>query len=101
VPGELPPGTPGRSRVRLSLERAPRSPCPHCGRETKTVSGGICADCWGVKDPEHAVVVRPPPRTERLFDWDFSLFGLDSGYHVAGLAIALVVLIIGVALGLR
>jgi hypothetical protein len=68
---------------------------------TKTVSGGVCADCWGVKDPEHAVVHRRPPRTERLLDWDSGVFGLGSGSHVAGLVIALALLIVGVVLGVR
>jgi hypothetical protein len=36
------------------------------------VSGGVCADCWGVKDPERAIVPPPPePKTEPFFDWDF------------------------------
>jgi hypothetical protein len=37
------------SRATLSLRLARRSPCPHCGRETKTVEG-VCADCWGTKE---------------------------------------------------
>jgi hypothetical protein len=43
------PGRPGlasKSTVRLAL--APSSPCPSCGRITKTVQG-VCADCWGSK----------------------------------------------------
>jgi hypothetical protein len=42
--------------------------CPHCGRESKTVNG-VCADCWGVKDPDRALDLRPELRTEPLFDW--------------------------------
>jgi hypothetical protein len=37
---------PSPSALRLRL--APKSPCPHCGRTTKTVQG-VCADCWGSK----------------------------------------------------
>ena len=40
-------------RARRRLEQAPSSACPHCGRVTKTVDG-MCADCWGVKDPVRA-----------------------------------------------
>jgi hypothetical protein len=40
------------SRAIYSLRLARRSPCPHCGRETKTVEG-VCADCWGAKDEGH------------------------------------------------
>jgi hypothetical protein len=35
-----------KSTLRLAL--APSSPCPHCGRTSKTVQG-VCADCWGSK----------------------------------------------------
>jgi hypothetical protein len=59
-----------RSRAAAALEEAAVSLCPHCGRESKTVSGGICADCWGVKDPDNAVDFRPEPRRVPLFDWD-------------------------------
>jgi hypothetical protein len=38
------------SRAVLELRRARRSMCPHCGRMTKTVEG-VCADCWGSKEP--------------------------------------------------
>ena len=62
------------SRAVSELRDAPRSRCPHCGRETRTVSRGVCADCWGVKDPENALVFRAPPRTEPLLGWD-GLFG--------------------------
>jgi hypothetical protein len=27
---------------------------------------GVCADCWGVKDPDVAIDLRPPSRTEPL-----------------------------------
>jgi hypothetical protein len=37
------------SRAAIELAAAPTSPCPHCGRETKTTSDGICAECWGSK----------------------------------------------------
>jgi hypothetical protein len=26
------------------------SPCPSCGRVTKTTTDGVCADCWAHKD---------------------------------------------------
>jgi ribosomal protein L32 len=58
-----------RRRAAEALQQAPLSVCPHCKRETKTVSGGICADCWSVKDPDNAVFFPPEPKTEPLFDW--------------------------------
>jgi hypothetical protein len=54
-------------RARRRLEEAPTAPCPHCGRVTKTVDG-VCADCWGVKDPARAHRWLPSPRTRRIFD---------------------------------
>jgi hypothetical protein len=55
------------------------------------VSGGVCADCWGVKDPDRAIVAPPPePRTEPLFGWDFDWLGI----HPLG-AFALAVGIVG------
>lgn len=38
------------SRAVLALHEAPSSPCPACGRVTKTTSDGVCADCWAHKD---------------------------------------------------
>jgi hypothetical protein len=43
------PGRPGwASRSTIGLALAPSSPCPACGRTTKTVQG-VCADCWASK----------------------------------------------------
>jgi hypothetical protein len=70
---ELPAGS-TESRAARSLRAAPRSTCPHCGRHSPTVSGGVCADCWGIKDPDRAVVFRKRPQTDPLLDWD-TLFG--------------------------
>jgi hypothetical protein len=44
-----------------------RTPCPNCGRVTRTVGQGTCADCWQPKtvDGEPAIG-RPVPRTEPL-----------------------------------
>jgi hypothetical protein len=47
--------------VRL-LREAPTSPCASCGRETKTTSDGVCADCWARKDGRAYGKVRPLPR---------------------------------------
>ena len=41
-----------------SLRFAPVSPCPHCGRPTRTTSDGICADCWGSKGGRPLLVRR-------------------------------------------
>jgi hypothetical protein len=57
-------------RARRRLEDAPSSPCPHCGRVTKTVDG-MCADCWGVKDEARARRWLPGPRTQSLFGFDW------------------------------
>ncbi|HEY6016349.1 MAG TPA: hypothetical protein VIU44_00620 [Gaiellaceae bacterium] len=37
------------SKAVARLREAPESPCPHCGRLTRTTTDGICADCWGSK----------------------------------------------------
>jgi len=57
--------------VRL-LREAPTSPCAACGRDTKTTSDGVCADCWAHKDGGHYGSVPPPPR------WVARLAGLLS-----------------------
>jgi hypothetical protein len=43
------------------------TPCPKCGRRTKTVDG-VCAECWAIKDTSaipqlylHAYRAEPPP----------------------------------------
>jgi hypothetical protein len=65
------------SRAVRTLRSAPRSTCPHCDRDSATVSGGICADCWGVKDPENALVFRKEPQTEPILSLDSLLGWLD------------------------
>jgi hypothetical protein len=50
--------------VRL-LREAPVSPCASCGRETKTTSDGVCADCWARKDGRH----RPGKPLPRWLAW--------------------------------
>ena len=50
---------------------------------TKPVSGGICAECWGVKDPDNAVDLRPEPTTEPLFDWNLDWLGIPPYGQVA------------------
>jgi hypothetical protein len=47
--------------VRL-LREAPSSPCPGCGRVTKTTSDGICAECWVHKDGRAYGRIAAPPR---------------------------------------
>jgi hypothetical protein len=47
--------------VRL-LREAPSSPCPDCGRVTKTTTDGVCADCWARKDGRHYGDTKAPPR---------------------------------------
>jgi ribosomal protein L37E len=39
----------GISKAAEELRYAPESPCPRCGRVTKTTSDGVCAECWGSK----------------------------------------------------
>ena len=78
-----------RSRAAVELTRAQSSACPHCGRETKTVQG-VCADCWGVKDPDVAIDLSPPPRTEPLLgpggDAE-DLFGIAPGVVISGVVL--------------
>jgi hypothetical protein len=75
--------TRGQSRSARELAEADSSVCPHCGALSKTVSDGICADCWGVKDPENALDFRPAPKTEPLFDWNLDWLGIPLVGHVA------------------
>ena len=47
--------------------RDDRTPCPGCGRLTKTVGRGTCADCWQPKTVDgHAGIAPQKPRTEPL-----------------------------------
>ena len=90
------------SRASRALAEAPVSSCPHCGRETKTVQG-VCADCWGVKDPDAAIDLRPSPRTEPLLDMGPDLgdwFGLSPILVISSI-LGLVVAVAVVVLGLR
>ena len=72
-------------RARRRLEQAPSSPCPHCGRVTKTVDG-MCAYCWGVKDPSRAKRWLRAPRTRPLF----GLVSAENLLWAVGVAIGLV-----------
>ena len=85
------------SRASRELRRAPRSPCPHCGRETKTVSG-VCAECWRAKQSGAHEVFRSEPRTWRLFHWDWDEYDI-APWLVILLVLAIVVAAIRVALG--
>lgn len=63
-----------RSRAARDLALAPLSYCPSCGRETKTVGNGACAECWQAKDiggSPGIPVVRG--RTEPLLDVDWEV----------------------------
>lgn len=88
---ELPGGGDAGSKAARALREAERSPCPHCGRETPTVSGGVCADCWGIKDPERAVDFRPQPKTEPLLGWDGLFDWLPGAAWTAAAALVAVV----------
>jgi hypothetical protein len=57
------PGPRRISRAALALHEAASSPCPTCGRVTKTTSDGVCADCWAHKDGRRygPVAASPPP----------------------------------------
>jgi hypothetical protein len=50
------------SKAVLLLREAPSSPCPHCGRVSKTTTDGVCADCWEHKDGGRYGTLKPPPR---------------------------------------
>jgi hypothetical protein len=98
------PGAPARGgrrrRAFVALSRAPKSPCPHCGRESKTVQG-VCADCWQVKDPAVAGRHARPPRTSPLLDLDWSLSSLFELFESDPLtAFALVTLLLALVAGL-
>ncbi len=92
-----------RSRTAQELAEASSSPCPHCGRTTKTVQG-VCADCWGVKDPDVAIDLRSPPRTEPLLDIGSDLddlFGIGPLVAVVAVPLLLVAVVVALVFGLR
>src|SRR3712207_1766372 len=72
-----------KSAVRLA--RAPSSPCPHCGRTSKTVQG-VCADCWGPKEAgaRQFWIRKEGPRDSLLADLE-ELLGFDP-FHPAVLS---------------
>jgi hypothetical protein len=57
---------------------APSSPCPHCGRTTKTVQG-VCADCWGSKGGRQFWVRRYQGSDSLLEEF----LGLRTGWIIA------------------
>jgi hypothetical protein len=96
--GELPSGG-WRQAEAVNDGTCENSLCPYCGRESKTVSGGVCADCWGVKDPDRALVLRDDkPRTWPLFDFDLAPDGVGS-YVLWVLAALLVAAITKILVG--
>jgi ribosomal protein L37E len=66
----------------VRLARAPSSPCPHCGRDSKTVQG-VCADCWGPKEAgaRQFWIRKEGPRDSLLDDVE-DLLGFDP-FHPA------------------
>jgi hypothetical protein len=77
------------------LSEAASSPCPHCGRDTKTVQG-VCSDCWGVKDPDVAIDLTPRPKTEPLLGLGGDLedlFGVAPWVVISGVALLRVVVV--------
>jgi hypothetical protein len=78
-------------RARRRLEDAPSAPCPHCDRVTKTVDG-MCADCWGVKDPARARRWLHAARTRPLFDG--GLLSAENLLWAIGFAVGLLLLVL-------
>jgi hypothetical protein len=62
----------------------------------------VCADCCGVKDPDVALDLRPPPRTDPLLglDLDPDLDGLYPWLVVSAL-VRVGVVVVPVVLGVR
>ena len=63
---------------------APSSPCPHCGRTTKTVQG-VCADCWGSKGGRLLWMRKSGPDTSELQE----ILGFDPLHPVVLTAVAI------------
>jgi hypothetical protein len=85
--------------LRPKADADPLSPCPSCGRLTRTVGRGACADCWNSKTPDgEPAVGRQSPRTEPLglLDW---LDDVPDIVWVLGF-VAIAAVLIGVAVGL-
>ena len=75
------------------------SPCTSCGRLTRTVGRGACADCWNPKTVDgEPVIRRQSPRTEPLGLLDWLDDVPDIVWVFAFVAIAAV--LIGIAVGL-
>jgi hypothetical protein len=83
--------------------RPERTPCPHCGRDTRTASDGICVECWGPKRPGSQAFPRRG-RRERGYFWeeldDFfgGLFDLGHGGGWIGFGLALLLVLAAVLL---
>lgn len=61
--------------------------CPACGRATRTVGAGACAECWQAKVPGGRSVLRDPsPRTESLLGFSLDVFEVLPGWVWAGAA---------------
>jgi hypothetical protein len=82
------------ARPSSRLATSPSSRCEHCDRDTKTVSGAVCAECWRAKQPGAPELFRAEPRTWRVFDvWHLNELDLGTWLVIAALlAIAAVVL---------
>jgi hypothetical protein len=58
-------------------EVAELTECSNCGRATRTVGPGACAECWEAKIPGgRSVISDPGPRTESLFGMNLDVFDL-------------------------
>jgi hypothetical protein len=62
--------------VSLSEER---TPCPHCGLNTRTAADGVCVECWNDKSarPVYAPGKRPTPPPPRPQGGGYWLDPLD------------------------
>ena len=71
--------------------------CPHCDRETPTLRGGSCVECWQPKtSTAKPAFPESKPKTEPLFGWDLD-FGSIPGWAWLALVSAIAsILLFGV-----
>jgi ribosomal protein L32 len=66
--------------------------CPSCGRATRTVGAGACAECWHAKVPGgRGVLGEPRPRTEPFLGFSLDVFDVVPWWVWAGATAGLII----------
>ena len=63
------PARPDGQELMLRDQREDITACPSCGRESRTLGRGTCAECWQAKTPDGQPAVQSTaPKTLRLLE---------------------------------